>query len=114
MKEWLREVEESLIEALEVTKSDSVPLHNMYMLAPIIYSRRKRTNNASLIQEMIDANDDQVTSEWSLDEKSKDQYKFHYVSSYIYCFVIAGKIDEFKYDQIMECINERMDLFEDD
>jgi hypothetical protein len=84
------------------------------MLAPIIYGERQKTNNDSLFKEMCDANERQVLDDWSHDEKSKDQYKFHYVSSYLYCFVVAGKIDDFKYDQIMEYVTGKMDLFTDD
>lgn len=38
----------------------------------------------------------------------------HYVSSYLFCFVIAGKIEESKYDEIMEYVTSKMDLFTDD
>lgn len=113
MKGWLNEVEESLSAAINASNDGSIPLQNLYMLAPIIYSERQKTKNESLIQEMIDANDRQVAEDWSHDEKSKDQYIFHFVSSYFFCFVVAGKIDEFKYDQIMEYVNSQMDLFTD-
>ena len=83
------------------------------MVAPIIYSERQKTNTESLIQEMSETNDRQVKEDWSHDEKSKDQYKFHFVSSYLYCFVVSGKIDEFKYDEIMEYVNSKMELFEE-
>ena len=114
MKKWLKETEESLSEAIDSSKNGAIPLHNLYMLAPIIYSERQKTKNESLIQEMIEANDKQVAKEWSLDEKSKDQYKFHFVSSYLFCFVVSGKIDEFKYDEVMEYVNSQMELFTDD
>ena len=114
MKQWLNEVEESLAKALDISKDGSVQLKNLYMLAPIIYSERQKTNNESLIQEMIEANDQQVKRDWSYDEESKNQYKFHYVSSYLFCFVVAGKIDEFRYDEIMDYINRKMDLFTND
>jgi len=114
MKKWLTEAEESLSTAVDTSKDGSIPLQSLYMLAPIIYSERQNVKNESLIQEMIDANDRQVTEDWSHDEKSKNQYKFHFVSSYLFCFVVAGKIDELKYDEIMEYINSQMDLFTDD
>ena len=114
MKEWLKEAEESLSFALNAAKGGGITLQNLYMLAPIIYSERKKTQNEALIQEMIRANDKQVKTDWSFDEKSKEQYKFHFVSSYLFCFVIAGKIDDFKYDEIMEYVNSEMDLFTDD
>lgn len=114
MKNWLKESEESLAEAIKATEDGSIPLYNMYMLAPIIYSKRNKTDDSSLIQEMIEANDEQVKGEWEVDVKSKEQYKFHFVSSYLYCFVVASKIDKFKYDKVMEYVAEKIDLFEDD
>ena len=114
MKQWLKEAEEALAKALDISKDGSVQLQNMYMLAPIIYSERQKTNNEALIKEMIDANDEQVKRDWSFDEESKNQYKFHFVSSYLYCFVIAEKVDEMKYDEIMEYVTGKMDLFAND
>jgi len=114
MKKWLRKAEESLLKALESSRDRAVPSQNLYMLAPIIYSERQKTKNETLIQEMIEENERQVHDDWSHDEKSKDQYKFHYVSSYLFCFVVAGKIDEFKYDEIMEYVTGEMDLFSSD
>ena len=63
---------------------------------------------------MIEANDQKVVADWSVDKDSKNQYKFHYVSSYLYCYVVAGKIDEMKYDRIMEYVCGEMELFIDD
>jgi hypothetical protein len=113
MDKWLNEAEESLSKALDISKGGEIPLQNIYMLAPIIYSERQKTNNELLLQEMIEENERQVKEDWSHDEKSKDQYKFHFVSSYLYCFVVSGKIDEFKYDEIMEYVNSKMELFEE-
>lgn len=114
MKQWLKEVESSLSEALEAAKIGEIPSQNLYMIAPLIYAKRKNMNNEALIQEMVDENEEQVKRDWACDEASKRQYKFHYVSSYLFCFVIARKIDENKYDEIMEYVTSKMDLFTDD
>lgn len=114
MQDWLHETEESLAKAIDVSKDGSILLQNLYMLAPIIYSERQKTKNEELIREMMDANDEQVKRDWSYDERSKEQYKFHFVSSYLFCFVVAGKFDEFKYDRIMEYVNGKMSLFTED
>ncbi|MDH5473760.1 MAG: hypothetical protein OEY61_12980 [Gammaproteobacteria bacterium] len=114
MNKWLSEVYESLSKALEIASDSKMPSYNLYMLAPIIYAERQKTNNEALIQEMIDANDKQVKRDWAVDEESKSQVIFHFVSSYLYCFVVADKIDEMKYDDIMEYVNENMDLFPND
>ena len=114
MNKYLNEVKQSLADACEKAQDGSMPIYNLYMIAPILYMDKHNSTNEQLLQEMIDANDEQVTRDWSLDDKSKEAYKFHYVSSYLYCFVIAGKFDEFKYDQIMEYVCTRMNLFTND
>ena len=114
MIEWLNRVEESLEKALAVAEIGGIPNQNLYMLAPNLYSQELNTNNEPLFQSMVEANEQQVARDWSLDGESKFQYKFHYVSSYLNCFVVAGKIDEKKYDRIMEYVCEEMDLFTSD
>lgn len=113
MKKWLEEAEVSLAEAIEAARTGEIPAQNLYMIAPLIYSKRHNMNNDALVQEMVDENEEQVQGDWVCDERSKDQYKFHYVSSYLFCFVIAGKIEESKYDEIMEYVTSKMDLFTD-
>ena len=114
MKKWLIEVEEALSEALSAIAGGDIPPENMYMLATIFYSQRQNMNNGSLIEEMNEATDQMVKEDLLHDERSKYQYKFHFVSAYLFCFVVAGKIDEMKYDQIMEYVNAQMDLFTED
>jgi len=114
MGKWVEDAKESLAEALETAEKGGVPKQNLYMLAPLLYSSRQNTNNQALIKEMTQANEEQVARDWSYDENSKRQYKFHYVSSYLYCFVVAGKISELKYDDIMESACNEMELFTKD
>ena len=96
MKKWLKEAEISLAEAIEAARIGEIPAQNLYMIAPLIYSKRNNIKNDALVQEMLDQNDEQVQRDWACDERSKDQYKFHYVASYLFCFVVAGKIGEAK------------------
>jgi hypothetical protein len=114
MNKWLKEVEDALADAIQKAEIGRLEIRNLYMLAPILYSEKFNMRDESLIQEMIDENDAQVAEDYSHDEKSKDQYKFHFVSSYLHCFVVAGKFDEMKYDRIMEYVCDRMSLFTDD
>ena len=64
------------------------------MLATIFYFNRQNMNNDSLIKAMNDATDQMMKEAWSYDELSKNQYKFHFVSAYLFCFVVAGKINK--------------------
>jgi len=113
MKKWLIESEESLCKAMEVLTSGEIPKENLYKLAPLFYSEKQKTHNESLIQEMCDLNDQQIEHDCSCDPDSIKRYKFNYVSSYLYCYVVAGKIDDFKYDNVMDYISSNMDLFSD-
>jgi len=114
MKEWLERAEASLAMAMKaVDVEGGVPRESMYMLAPLFYSKINHINNDNLIQEMGAVNKEQFERDCSHDENSRHQYKFHYVSSFLYCYVVAGKIDEKKYDRIMEYLNDEMDLFQD-
>ena len=114
MNKWVEEAKASLEEALKIAKDGSVPEQNLYKLAPIVYSNRQNTNDEALINEIIEVNEEQVAEDWSHDENSKRQFKFHYVSSYLFGFVVAGKITEFKYDDIMEQVCQELDLFTED
>ena len=111
MEEWLKEAREALSSPLDALKSGDISKENMYKLAPLFFSERQNIKRDSLLQEMIDANEQQVQTDCSFDPNSIKSYKFHYVSSYLFCFVVAGKIDEFKYDEIMEYVNSKIDLF---
>lgn len=114
MKKWVTEAKESLEEALRIAESGSVPKENLYKLASLIYSSRHNTHNEALLKEMDDINEEQVARDWSYDENSKRQYKFHFVSSYLFGFVVAGKISEMKYDNLMEEVCNKLDLFTED
>lgn len=114
MEEWLDRVKESLFVAIQATEAgDSIPKENIYKLAPIFYSQINHMNNEQLLHKMAEVNEEQYKEDCSHDESSKNQYKYHYVSSYLYCYVVAGKMDESKYDRIMEYVNHELDLFEE-
>lgn len=114
MKEWQEIVRKSLSMAIQaVENGSSIPKENMYMLAPIIYSQVNHMSNDQLLNEMSEANENQFKEDCSHDENSKFQYKFHYVSAYLHCYVVAGKIDEMQYDRLMDYINDKFNLFKE-
>ena len=113
MEKWLIEVKEALSEALKAISNGDIPQENLYQLASLFYSKRNHMNDSSLFEAMNHEIDEQVKSDRLYNPNSKLHYKFHFVSSYLICFVIAGKIDELTYDQIMDFVNQEMDLFEE-
>ena len=114
MEKWLTLSKEALSKAEAACINGEIPRENMFMLAPIFYEEVNKTNNSSLIQRIGKAVEDMVYEDWGLHPKSKEQYKFHFVSSFLYGYVVAEKITEFKYDDIMEYVNDRMILFNSD
>ncbi|WP_444930276.1 hypothetical protein ACJJIF_21430 [Microbulbifer sp. SSSA002] len=103
MKEWLERVEKVLSMALQAVEGDDrISRENMYTFAPAFYSQVNHVNNEQLLAEMSQFND----------EKPKFQYKYHFVSAYLYCYVVAGKIDEFECDEIMDYLSWSLDLSE--
>ena len=114
MKEWLERVENSLSKALQAIEvGDDIPKENMYILAPLFYSQENNMNNEQLLEEMCVEIDELFKHDCKCDKNSKFQYKFHYVSSNLHCYVVAEKIDEMKCDRIMEYVNDHINLFED-
>jgi hypothetical protein len=113
VKEWLEIAEAALEMAMEaIDPVVGIPRENLYTLAPSFYSKLNHINDENVIDEMAAVNKEQFERGCSHDENSKYQYKFHYVSSFLYCYVVAGKIDEKKYDRATEYLNNEMDLFE--
>ena len=113
MKNYLELSKEALARAEAACDSGEIPKENMFLLAPIFYAEVNKTNNNALLKQITQEIEDIVYEDWK-HPKSKEQYKFHFVSSCLYGYVVAGKIDEFKYDEIMEYVNDRMDLFNAD
>ncbi len=113
MKEWLKRVEQSLARA-QAAVENGVPAEKMYMLAVEFYSQEKHMNNDQLFREMAGRNEENFKNDCRADPQSKYQFKFHYVASYLNCYLTAGKIDEMKYDRIMDYVCDRLDVFSDD
>tara|TARA_A100001391_G_C5043886_1_gene271636 strand:+ start:72 stop:428 length:357 start_codon:yes stop_codon:yes gene_type:complete len=114
MKKWLDEVSTSLDEAIKMAERENIALQSLYRLAPALFALKHGIQDGELIQQMLDEADSQVTQDASYDARSWDQYKFHYVSSYLFCYVVNEELEELEYDRVFEYVNERMDLFTDD
>lgn len=57
--------------------------------------------------------EEQVKMDWYFDTQSKQHFRFHFVSAYILCFLVAGKLTQQEYDHVMSYINKEMTLFEE-
>lgn len=111
MEEWLKESEQALACALEVIANGEVDKLDSYKIAPILYCSIRELDDNVLFETMCEVNEQQVQTDCALDPSAIQNYKFNFVSSYLYCFVVHEQIDEFTYDDIMEYINDNMELF---
>ncbi len=113
MRKWLTEVNEVMREALSLVSSGELTHVSMYKLAPRMYAIRYNVRSDLMFKRMLHEVDEQVKIEWYSDAESKQQFRFHFVSSYLLCFLVDGKVTRKEYDQVMNYINKELDLFEE-
>ncbi len=111
MNKWLREIHMVLEDAQSAIDSEESPSENLYMLAPLFYSKHHNINNQRLLDEMSKSIDELVKSDWLCDEQLRENYRFQFVSAYLFCFVVADKLSEIMYEQIIDFISSELDLF---
>lgn len=113
MGKWLTEINEVMEDALDLVSSGELKHVSMYKLAPRLYVNRYKVRSDLMLKKILDEVDEQIKTEWYSDPSSKQQFKFHFVSAYLLCFLVAGKVTSKEYDQVMNYLNKEMDLFED-
>ena len=111
MDKWVKESSEALERAEKMASESTLPKEELYRLASDIYSKIHNVKDESILKEMDVENEKQYQNDISVDDESRKEYKFHFVSSYLYCFVVDERIDEREYDKVMEYVNDEMDLF---
>ncbi|MCY9879267.1 hypothetical protein OTK59_22240 [Vibrio natriegens] len=113
MDKWLTEVNEVMGEALDLVSSGELKYVSMYKLAPRMYVNRYNVPSDLMLKRILDEVDEQIKTEWYSDPSAKQQFKFHFVSAYLLCFLVDGKLTSKEYDQVMNYLNEEMELFEE-
>ncbi|MDV5061854.1 hypothetical protein [Vibrio diabolicus] len=113
MDKWLTELNEVMEEALDLVSSGELKHVSMYKLAPRLYVNRYNVRSDLMLKRILDEVDEQIKTEWYSDPSSKQQFKFHFVSAYLLCFLVDGKVTSKEYDQVMNYLNKEMDLFEE-
>ena len=107
-RHWLKEIKKGLSNAEKTSAKSGANLEFLYKIAPEMAMKKR---GVSLNDEIADDVEERVLSDWEYDEGSKQHYRFHFVSSYIFSHVPAGLLSEMEADRIMEYINENMELF---
>ena len=113
MNDWLKEAKEALEKALSGADLSEQSTLGLYRLAPKIFVDKHEEINGTSLQVMQDANEEQIKQDCLTDSTAIEHYRFNFVASYLYCFVLSKMIDNTKYEEVMEYVNENMDLFAD-
>ena len=73
--------------------------------------KNRGISDQSTIDEIIERIDADIRYCTEVDPDSILNYKFNFVSSYLYGHVAAGILEEMAVDKIMDYINQNIDLF---
>lgn len=108
---WIREIETALIKAEEKTEKNGDDFSFLYRLAPDIVVRKRKIKDGTVINRVKELGEIRVQEDWEIDEESKKQYLFHFVSCYIFCHVDFGLISEIEGDRLMDVFTDSVDIF---
>ena len=113
-KKWLLDVKSAYEEAIIEYNNGNLKItekEELYKIAPLIAAQRNEIYDQEIINEMCEFTFVIVNHDISIDPKSRQQYKFNFVITYIQSHAPAGVITEMEGDQIMEYVNNHMELF---
>lgn len=110
-RHWKREIEKALSSAQKRSKEESAELECLYKYSAEYVSRARSITDKAVVEEMLQAMERDVQYNWGVDPDSKLNYKFTFVSSYLYAHVTAGIIGEREIEKVMDYLNENMELF---
>ena len=110
-RHWLKESLKALNAAEKRAIKEEGEIEFLYKYAVEYIIKNRGITDSEIIEEMKEFIQAQIDQDWGCDPESKKQYKFHFVSSYIYGHVPAELIEEMPADRIMEYVNESTNLF---
>jgi len=112
--EWLAEVKEAYEAALnefERGELDVLEKEALYLVAPLFAAKNCEIEDEEIIDEMCEHTQENAEQDFSIDEDSTGEFKFHFVIAYIHSHVPVGLVSEMEADRIMEYVNDHWKLF---
>jgi len=112
---WLADAKEAYKYTLlkfECGDLEITDIKELYTIAPLVAAEKNQIDDAEIIREMCDFISENAEQDFSVDEGSKNHYKFHFVISFINSHVPPEIITEMEGDRIMEYINDEWELFD--
>lgn len=81
-------------------------LSHLYLPKKIV-----RIEDEEIIDDMCEHTQENAVQDFSIDEVSISEFKFHFVIEYIHSHVPVGLVPEMEEDRIMEYVNDHWKLF---
>jgi len=111
-KDWLREIKEALASAEIRAVNDSIEIQFLYRYTPQMVADKRGITDTKTIDHIHKEVEKDIKQQWSLDDRFVGDYKFYFVSSYIFCHVLAELIEDIPSDRVMDYVNKNIDLFD--
>lgn len=110
-KQWVTEIEKGIAVAISFAEKRNEDISNIFKYAISHAVEAMGLEDLDSIEEIEEYIGELIDQDWSCDPESKNRYKFHYASTYIFSHVPPGFLEEMEADQIMEYVNDEIDLF---
>lgn len=110
-RHWLKESLKALESAERRAKREATDIEFLYQYAVEHIVKNRGISDSETIEDIKEYIQSLVDQDCRVDSNSKRQYKFHFVSSYIYGHVPTGLIDDIPADRVMEYVNDNTNLF---
>jgi hypothetical protein len=87
---------------------------DLFQYCGALAAENRNIVNASLLDEMNEFVRSMVEHDYSVDDQSRDCFKFHFVSGYIYAHVAAELVTVRDCEKALQYVTEKWDLFDAD
>ena len=110
-RHWKKEIEKALASAEKQAKREKLELEYLYKYAVDYIVKNREISDEYKVQEISEEIERDIQYSREVGPDSTLNYKFGFVSSYLYGHVPACIIEETAVDKIMDYVNKNMDLF---
>lgn len=108
---WVSEIEEGMSKAIAFSNNNHQDIRYIWRYAISHAIESMNLTDLDTIEDIEEYVAGLIDQDWSCDPDSKNSYRFHYASTYIFSHVPAGYLDEMQGDRVMDYVNEKIDLF---
>ena len=113
-RHWKKEIEKALASAEKRAEKEGLERESLYKYAVDYITKNRGISDDALVREVAEQIEADIKYSREVDPDSRLNFRFGFVSSYLYGHATAGVIDEIYADKILDYISRNMDLFHPD